>query len=137
MILKFNGQLSDIMGDKDARCNWEKELGLQYEGHQEMEEGITLLRVIDETKCQKYLTHPQIEVLTITEANNVIETKFKEKYKVYNENLMNANLMQKINKGEIDLDEMQPNWTPDQEAEWLYNKGISGISKSSKPKLFE
>lgn len=46
---------------------------------------------------------------------------------------MNANLNQKISKGEINLDEMKADWTLQQETEWLYKKGISGIRKSEKP----
>jgi hypothetical protein len=131
-ILKFNGQLIDIMGEKDARANWEIALGLKaHSGHQNTEEGISLMEVVDEAKAQKYLNHPQVEVLTPEQADTLIAAKMdKVTYKVTSENLMGANLNKKIADGTLDIDQMNPAWNEQEELEYLYNQGISGIKKS-------
>ena len=151
-ILKFNGQLIDVMGETDAHANWKTELGLIVQsGHQhtEDEEYFTLMEVVDERLCQKYLDNfPGVEVLTVAEANTVITTKFKPKHSIYNDTIMGVNLTEKLSKqkeaeeklevivNEVKLDEMLPEWTIEQEAEYLYNKGISGIKKKDIPKGF-
>jgi len=155
-ILKFNGQLIDVMGEKDARCSWGKELGLGVKHIPQMskrdgdtDEEFTLMEVVDESKCQKYLNHPDVEVLTVAEANAVIAEKFKPKYSIYNDTIAGINLTEKMNQqkekkangevveNKINFDEMLPEWTPAQEAEYLYNKGISGIRRIEPPKGFE
>jgi len=127
-ILKFNGQLIDIMGEKDARANWETALGLKaYSGHQNIEEGIT------------YLDHPQVEVLTPEQADTLVADKMdKVTYKVTSEGIMGANLNKKVTDGILDVDAMKSEWNEQQELEYLYNQGISGIKKSEfKAKRFK
>lgn len=131
MILKFNGYLVDIMGEDARTQNWEAVTGLSatdIRQQLENEEAFTLIKVIDEQKASKYINHEKVDVLTVEEANVVLDT-FPDKYKIYNENLMATNLNTKVVAGIVDLDEMLPDWTDQQEAEFLYNKGISGIKK--------
>ena len=145
-ILKFNGQLIDIMGEEDTRKkHWLNDLGLKASpDYQYDEDGETfsLMEVVDETKCQKYFNHPRVEVLTVDEANIVIDEKFKPRYKIYNNSLFSANLNTKLSQQlangtkNIDLDAMSSNWTENQESEYLYSKGISGIKKIEPPKGF-
>lgn len=130
-ILKFNGQLLDIMGDTDARSNWQTKLGLKiHSGHQSTEEGITLMEVIDEDKAVKYLSHPDVEVLTPEEANAILAEKMdKVIYKRYDDALYGANISKKITEGSLDIEKMLPEWDEKQELEYLYNQGVSGIKK--------
>ena len=137
MILKFNGQLLEIMGEDSRASNWEGVTGLSTtEICQQMDnEPFALIKVVDEEKANKYMQHEKVDILTVEEANAIIDT-FPDKYKIYNENLMAANLNSKVSQGLIDLDEMLPDWTDQQEAEFLYNKGISGIKKLPRPAYF-
>ena len=138
MVLKFNGQLIDIMGEDARATNWEDVTGLSatdIRQHMEKDNGFTLVRVIDNEKASKYINNKKVDILTLEEANTVIDT-IPSKYKIYNENLMATNLNSKVSKGVIDLDEMLPDWTDQQEAEFLYNKGISGIKKIPRPPYF-
>jgi len=131
-ILKFTGQLEDVMGE-DARKTWDKDLGLKFHsGHQNVEEGITLMEVIDETKCQKYFSMENVEEITPAQANATITEKMdKVTHKVTSDNLMGANLREKSkDKSKLDLDEMLPEWTEEHELDFLYKKGISGIKKN-------
>jgi len=129
-ILKFTGQLSDIMGE-DASKNWTKECGLKFHnGHQNAEEGITLMEVIDEEKASKYYELVGVEVLNETQADVVVAEKMdKVSYKKYDNELYGANIQSKISKGLLDIDVLLPEWTDQQELECLYNSGISGIKK--------
>jgi len=129
-ILKFTGQLSNIMG-ADASKNWTKECGLKFHnGHQNTEEGITLMEVIDEEKANKYYALVGVEVLNETEADLVVAEKMdKVSYKKYDNELYGANIQSKISKGLLDIDVLLPEWTEKQELEYLYNSGISGIKK--------
>jgi len=129
-ILKFTGQLSDIMGE-DARKDWVKECGLKFHnGHQNTEEGITLMEVTDETKASKYYDLVGVEVLNETQADKVVAEKMdKVSYKKYDNELYGANIQSKISKGALDIDVLLPEWTEKQELEHLYNLGISGIKK--------
>lgn len=138
MILKFNGQLIDIIGEDARATNWEAVTGLSATDiRQQMDdEHFTLIKVVDEEKSNKYINHPDVETLTVAEANAVLDT-ISDKYKIYNENLMAANLNAKIATGTINVDDMLPDWTDQQEAEFLYNKGISGIKKMPRPAYFE
>jgi len=132
-ILKFTGQLSDIMGE-DASKNWSKECGLKFHsGHQNVEEGITLMEVTDETKASKYFALDGVEVLNETEANATIVTKMdKSQYKVTSETLMGANINESAkDTTKLDLDEMLPEWTEQEELDFLYKKGISGLKKTN------
>ena len=130
MILKFEGQLKDIMGE-DARKNWEKECGLRfYPGHQNPEEGITLMEVIDESKATKYFALSGVEILTVEQATLVIAEKMdKTVYRRYDDALYGANIQKKITDGSLDIDLMQADWTDQQELEFLYNAGVSGIKR--------
>ena len=129
-ILKFIGQLVDVMGT-DARKNWEKDCGLRfYPGHQNSEEEITLMEVIDEIKAAKYVDLVGVEVLTAEQANQVIDEKMdKMTYRRYDDALYGANIQKKIADGSLDIDQMQPYWTDQQELEFLYSAGVSGIKK--------
>ena len=129
-ILKFTGQLLDIMGE-DASKNWTKECGLKFHnGHQNVEEGITLMEVTDETKANKYYELDGVEVLNETQADKVIVEKMdKVSYKKYDNELYGANIQSRISKGLLDIDVLLPEWTEKQELEYLYNLGISGIKK--------
>jgi hypothetical protein len=130
MVLKFNGQLLDVMGD-DARKNWERDLGLKFHGgHQNAAEGITLMAVIDETKASKYFGLSEVEVLTVEQANQVIAEKIDAiTFLRYDDALYGANIQKKIADGSLDIDLMQPDWTDQQELEFLYNAGVSGIKR--------
>jgi len=129
-ILKFTGQLSDVMGE-DARKDWAKECGLKFHnGHQNAEEGITLMEVTDEEKANKYFALEGVEVLNETQADKVVAEKMdKVNYKKYDNELYGANIQSKISKGLLDIDVLLPEWTEKQELEYLYNSGISGIKK--------
>jgi len=132
-ILKFTGQLSDIMGE-DARKDWLKECGLKFHnGHQNSEEGITLMEVTDEEKASKYFALDGVEVLNETQANATIVTKMdKSQYKVTSETLMGANINELAkDTSKLDLDEMLPEWTEQEELDFLYKKGISGLKKTN------
>jgi len=130
-ILKFTGQLSDIMGE-DARKDWTKECGLKFHsGHQNTEEGITLMEVIDEEKASKYYELNGVEVLNETEADVIVAEKMdKVSYKVTSDVIMNNNILARSNTVEgINFDEMPAEWTEQQELEFIYNAGVSGIKK--------
>jgi hypothetical protein len=129
-ILKFTGQLIDIMGE-DSRKNWLRDLGLKYHrGHQSPEDEITLMEVVDESKCQKYLNHLNVDVITPGQANQIIQEKMdKVTYKVTSEALMSANINKKVTENSLDLEKALPEWDDQQELEYLYNSGISGIKR--------
>jgi hypothetical protein len=129
-ILKFTGQLVDLMG-LDARKNWEKDCGLRFSsGHQNAEEETTLMEVIDEEKTAKYFALSEVEVLTVGQANLVIAEKMdKTIFRRYDDALYGANIQKKIADGSLDIDLMQPDWTDQQELEFLYNAGVSGIKR--------
>ena len=130
-ILKFTGQLSDIMGE-DARKDWVKECGLKFHsGHQNAEEGITLMEVTDEEKASKYYELVGVEVLNEKQADKVVAEKMdKVNYKKYDNELYGANINEKSkDKSKLDLDAMLPEWTEQEELKHLYNLGISGIKK--------
>lgn len=129
-ILKFTGNLLDIMGD-DARKIWKKDCGLKFhDGHQSGEEEITLMEVIDEVKASKYYELEGVEVINETQANEILTAKMdKISYKKYDEALYGANIQKKIKDSVLDIDKMLPEWTEEQELEHLYNIGISGIKR--------
>ncbi len=129
-ILKFTGELLNIMGE-DARKSWEKECGLHfYPGHQNSDEEITLMEVIDEAKAAKYYDMLGVEILTVEQANLVIAEKMdKTTFRRYDDALYGANIQKKIADGSLDIDLMQPDWTDQQELGFLYNAGVSGIRK--------
>ena len=131
-VLMFTGQLNDIMGE-DARKNWTKECGLKFHnGHQNAEEGITLMEVVDEAKAVKYYDVAGVTVLSGTEANAVLSDKMdKVNYKKYDNELYAANIASKISKSELDIEVMLPEWTEQQELDYLYKLGTSGIEKKT------
>lgn len=130
-ILKFTGQLIDIMGD-DARKNWEKDCGLKFhEGHQNTEEHIILMEVINEIKALKYYDLTGVEIIDEFQANIILVEKMdKINYKKYDDALYGANIQKKITDNILNIDEMLPTWTEQEELEYLYNQGISGIKKN-------
>lgn len=132
--LKVEGSLLDVFGDAVRDTDG---MGIMFFPlYQFICEGqsISLGTIVDETKAQKYFNYAGVTILeTITDFNSEIDNAFIPQYNIYNEGLMNANLNQKVTDGTIDLNEMLPEWTPQQESEWLYNQGVSGISKSEKP----
>lgn len=134
--VKIQGNLLDVLGE-DARLT-EKEIGLRFMPEYQFLDGdipISLGMIVDEEKAQKYFNLQDVAILESKEAfNKEIDRLHLPIYTIYNEGLMNANLNQNVTSGMINLDEMQPDWTPQQEAEWLFNQGISGIRKSEKPK---
>lgn len=134
MYMYFKNYLLNIMGE-DAR-HWEV-TGLSYAEHKFFPEtGYTIAKIDDYEKAKKYESNKNVEILTLEQANAKIDELYVPEYSIYNEGLVNANLNQKIAKGDINLDEMQPDWTQQQEAEWLYKKGISGIRISEKIPYF-
>jgi FlaA1/EpsC-like NDP-sugar epimerase len=146
-ILKFTGQLLDVMGD-DAHKDWLKVLGLKFHsGHQTEDGKITLMEVVDESKCAKYMDLAGVEVLTPAEANALIaEQMDREDYIITSESIVSANLLHSLEKlkeaklkgkdvkslGLLDMDEMPSDWDEQQELKYLYDKGISGIKKTKK-----
>ena len=134
--IKIQGNLLDVLGE-DARLT-EKETGLRFTPEYQFLDGdipTSLGMIVDEEKVQKYFNLQGITILESKENfNQEIDRLHIPTYTIYNEGLMNANLNQKVTSGIINLDEMQPDWTPQQEAEWLFSQGISGIRKSEKPK---
>lgn len=135
-FIKIQGNLLDILGE-DARLT-EKETGLRFTPEYQFLDGDTptsLGMIIDEEKAQKYFNFENVTILqTKEDFNKEIDRLHIPTYTIYNEGLMNANLNQKVSSSAINLDEMQSDWTPQQEAQWLFNQGISGIRKSEKPK---
>jgi hypothetical protein len=133
MILKFTGQLSQIMGEEARLRSWEDAIGLKYtQGHQSMsgEVPVTLMEVVDTEKAQKYLNHPSVEILTEDDADLILTEKMdKVTYKKYDDALYGANIQKKIQDGTLDIDAMRPEWTDQKELEYLYNLGISGIKR--------
>lgn len=134
-ILKFNGNLRDIMGE-DAVLN-PVLCGLAYyDGHQDVAEDgsiVTLMEVIDETLALKYEQSKFVEVLDENSADIVlVEMESKIKYKVVDHSLYSANINQLVLSNELDLKKMDVAWSNTEELEYLYNIGISGIVKKQK-----
>jgi len=129
-VLKFTGELLDIMVE-DARKNWSKDCGLKFHnGHQNAEDQITLMEVIDESKASKYYKLEGVEILNEEQANEILTTKMDRIiYKKYDEALYGANIQKKIGDATLDIDKMLPSWTDQEELEHLYSKGISGIKR--------
>ncbi len=65
------------------------------------------------------------------EANNFIESIYEPVYTIANDALMNANIMQKISRNQLDLEAMDVKLSNKDELKFLYEKGISGIEKSA------
>ncbi len=130
-FLKVTGNLIDIIGE-DATLKPD-EIGVHFSPLYQFLNGgnpISLGIITNEAKAAKYAVIDNVELFnSVEEFNNAIDECFIPTYSVYNEGLMNANLNQKVSNNTIDLDEMDPSWTPLQEAEWLYNNGVSGIRK--------
>jgi hypothetical protein len=88
------------------------------------------MEVVDESKCQKYLNHLNVDVITPAQANQIIVEKMdKVTYKVTSEALMSANINKKVTENSLDLEKALPEWDDQQELEYLYNSGISGIKR--------
>lgn len=129
MILIFEGQLRDIMGE-DARKNWEEECGLRFEQGHQSGDGMTLFEVVNVSKASKYLVDERVTEITVSEADLLLAEKCDRiNYKVTSEALMGANINSKAVAGVLDLDAMDPNWSEQQELEFLYNSGVSGIER--------
>jgi len=131
MILHFKKQLLEIMGD-DARCTWSEELGIGGNIQQYNDATDTFMQVIDEAKAAKYINHADVDALTEAEADAVIDTLFVAEYSVSSEALMSANLTQKVNNNTISLDDISATATKQEELKFLYDAGISGITKSER-----
>ena len=142
MVIKSNN-LEAIFGSKIRSSNgaeWGITLSPEFQKYNEtLKTMIHIFEVTNEEKAnQVALEKPtEVEIKTLEEANAVIDEYFEDEYTVYNESLMNANLTQMITNGAINLDEMLPEWTQKQEAEWLYNKGVSGIKKVVAKRIVE
>lgn len=131
MIAHFKSDIINIMSGDHARGNWE-ELGLGKDIKQFNNAADTLINIVDMDKFI-YSNHPNVELVTETRANQIIGELFVAIYSLKNEPLMNANLTQKIQNNEIDLNQMNPEWSNQEELEWLYINSISGIVKSLPP----
>lgn len=138
-FIKVKGHLLDVLGE-DARLTEEK-IGISFVPQYQFlnkQIPISLGVITNEKLASKYYNYKNVSILdNISEANKIIDDEFISTYTIYNEGLMSANLNQKVANGTINLDEMQPGWTPQQEAEWLYKQGISGIRASQKPPCFK
>jgi len=131
MILHFKKQLLEIMGE-DARYTWSEKLGIGGNIQQYNNATNTFMQVLDEVKAAKYINNVDVDVLTEAEADAVIDGLFVSEYSVTSEALMSANLTQKVNAGTISLDEIPATATKQEELKYLYDAGISGISKSGR-----
>lgn len=89
---------------------------------------IKIIGDFDKTKCT--------EVITETEANTRLKALYKPTYEITNPNVMSATMTALISNGTINVAEMKPEWTDQQENEWLYNKGVSGITKNMPDRFF-
>lgn len=135
--LLFKKNLLQVMGE-NARKDF-LEFGLDIKPMYQFPQGeevYTIAKIVDENRAMGYMVHPDCEVLSLMEANAKIDELYVPRYFVKNEVLMGASLNQKVLDGTISLDEMSPDWSEEQELEWLYNNGVSGIKKSLKPLYF-
>lgn len=138
MYLLFNKSLQKIMGD-DARKNF-KDFGLeispdfQYKLGDEM---LTIAKVTDEVKAEKYIKHPHCEVLTLEEANAKIDELYEEDYFVEEETLYNIDINEKVKDKKLDLSKMNKTMGKKESLKHLYNNGVLGIKKSKPAKKFE
>jgi hypothetical protein len=124
---KRAGGLFDPKGT-DHRCNstW-----------QDSAKGVEYRILIEESKLDEYKAMDGVTVYDdLATGQAAIDAEFGEPeayYKEENTALMQANINAKLKAA--DLDEMQADWTNQQELEFLYDKGISGISKHVKTRL--
>jgi len=133
--IKIEGMLGDILGDDLARSNWKVTLGLNM-----------TTQVLDDDICITYFEVINEEIFTekasdfsfITEMSDLqsiiddIESKNYDFFIKSNEGLMTANMNFLLTKGELDFDEMSVLLTEQEELEYLFNKGCSGITKERK-----
>ena len=130
------GNLNDYFGDEissmTAKQTEDKFGFVLSAGYQKTvgNDFVSIFKLTNIEKVSTIATENGMEILTKEQANAYISTNFKS-FSVKNEALMNANLTKKINDESIDIEEMLPNWTTEQELEFLYNNGISGIMKRS------
>ena len=82
----------------------------------------------DEEKCT--------EVLTEAAANEKLRALYKPSFVITNPNVMQATMTAKISDGSLNIAEMQADWSDGEENEWLYNNGVSGITKIIPDRFF-
>lgn len=131
--LKVVGSLTDLFLSRElalkATSGVSNSTGLKYSGgRQNAKKGVTMFEIEDEDRASKYMKIG--EVFDTTEsANKCLSKEFDEKvYSITSEVIVGANLNQLIANGQIDLSVMDADWTEQEELEFLYNNGVSGIT---------
>lgn len=141
MYLKISGNLVDILGEK-ARGDIEGECGLLISPlYQCIQDGVlvSIAKIVDEQKANEYIQHPDVEILsTVEEVNNVINNYFSEEYTLSDSTalLLSLQLSGKTVSDIPGYDVNKPMEHQDN-LEALYNAGLSGIRKKSKPPYIE
>ena len=133
MIAYFNKSLTEHLGKTKASGSF-SQIGLsdydiiQINTNNGLESFIKVIGDFDKSLCA--------EIITETEANKRIQEYFIPQYEIINEVLMSISLNQKISDGNINLQDIQLDWSLNQQNQFLYDNGVLGISKSQ-PRLFE
>ena len=127
MYILTKGNLINIFGEDVTKTNKEirEKLGIDLINiSQKMINGVmeSLIEVVNDSK----LPIDNYVLLTKEQANQYITDNFIS-YSIKNESLMAANINSKIADGTLYVNDMSSEWTTEQELEFLYNAGISGI----------
>ena len=93
------------------------------------------IRAVLDGKTKKYKDIPGVEILSndkqINEALDALCPP-KTVYKITNELIMTASLQQKLDRGAINLDNLEQEATTQEELEFLHRNGVRGISETTK-----
>ena len=127
MYILTKGNLINIFGEDITKTNKEirEKLGIDLINiSQKMINDVmeNVIEVVDESK----LVIDNYVLLTKEQANQYITDNFIS-YSIKNESLMAANINSKIADETINIDDMSADWSTEQELEFLYNAGVSGI----------
>lgn len=139
MYIKIIGNLVDVIGDF-ARTKWNDTLKINAikQIQDKNENTITYFEVYDYDflNSKININDQRLSILnSIQDINNEIDQINYYIYVINNEGLMNANITQLINNNQLDLTELHVESTDQEELEFLYNNGISGISRYMKFEL--
>lgn len=141
MFLKIEGNLIDVLGD-NARKDMEATVGIKVSPrYQFLGEGgpVTLAEVVDETKVQQITGHSAVTVLdTVQDFNNAIDQYFTDKYTLTDSVQLQLDL-DMSGKTAADIPGYDSNLSLTNQANLkaMYDDGLAGISKKSKPPYVE
>lgn len=130
-IAFFNGSLVSFLGESIRTCKSNEDLGLSEDDTRFISDSkgnskgfMRIVGNFDATKCSK--------VMSVQEANaKMLEIIGDNRYSYVETNatVVNTLLTKALNDGTIKASELLNTWTPNQLNEFLFNKGIAGISK--------